>query len=73
MAQIFRILVLCPITRQALDTGIRTSGREVLNSDIYGGGKIYCRLCGGMHSLDEAFPEISEDRSLQETWRPNAG
>jgi hypothetical protein len=73
MAQIFKILVRCPVTKEIVDTGIRTSGREVLNSDIYGAGKVHCRHCGAMHSLHDAFPIISEETCLQETWRPNAG
>ncbi len=73
MAQVFAIHVECPVTKQVLDTGIRTSGREVLNSDIYSAGRVHCRFCGGIHSLHDAFPVISEERSLLETWRPNAG
>ncbi len=73
MAQIFRIQVRCPVTKEVLDTGIRTSGREVLNSEIYEGGKVHCRYCGGIHSLNDAFPVISQEMSMQETWRPNAG
>jgi hypothetical protein len=73
MVQIFRILVRCPVTKETVDTGIRTSGREVLNSDIYGPCRVHCRHCGGMHGLHDAFPVISEETSLQEIWRPNAG
>ena len=73
MAQMFRIQLRCPVTKEIVDTGIRTSGREVVNSEILDAGRIYCRHCGGVHGLHDAFPVISEDTSLQETWRPNAG
>lgn len=72
MAETFRILIRCPVTGHVMDTGIRTSGREVLNTDIYAAGKVRCRFCGKFHSLRAAFAGVAEDPSLADSWRPNA-
>lgn len=72
MAEAFRILIRCPVSNQIMDTGIRTSGREVLNTDIYRDGKLRCRFCGQVHSLETAFADVVQDQSLGDVWRPNA-
>jgi len=68
----FRILIRCPVTGDVIDTGIRTSGREVLNTDIYREGKVRCQFCGQFHSLQAAFADVVQDQMLGDSWRPNA-
>jgi hypothetical protein len=72
MAETYRILIRCPVSKQIMDTGMRTSGREVLNTGIYADGKVRCRFCGQVHSLEAAFADVEQDRSLGDVWRPNA-
>jgi hypothetical protein len=72
MAETFRILIRCPVGNEILDTGIRTSGREVLTTDIYRGGRIRCRFCGRFHSLEDAFADVARDGDVGDMWRPNA-
>lgn len=72
MAQVFRIMVCCPVTKQGLDTGIRTSGREVLSSDIYQRGMVDCPHCDQFHPFDgNAFLEIERCSAFDSLWRPN--
>ncbi len=72
MGESFRILIRCPIENKILDTGIRTSGREVLNTDIYRNGKVRCGFCGHFHSLENAFPDVVTNDAISGLWRPNA-
>ncbi len=72
MAEAFKILIRCPVKKQILDTGIRTSGREVLNTDIYRNGKVRCCFCGRFHSMENAFAEVVQDAAAGDVWRPNA-
>jgi len=68
----FKILIRCPATGQVLDMGMQTSGREVLNSDIYRGGKRYCRFCGQLHPLEDAFVDVVGGGWEDALWHPNA-
>jgi hypothetical protein len=72
MAQIYRILIRCPTTGKALDTGIRTSGRDAITSDIYRDGTVSCRHCGKFHPLKgNIFVEPDAARLRNDLWRPN--
>jgi hypothetical protein len=72
MAQVYRIMLLCPETRQEVDTGMRTSGREVLSSDIYREGTAKCPHCGRFHVFEgNAYLQIESDSSADSLWRPN--
>jgi hypothetical protein len=68
----FRVMVRCSLAQRDFDTGIRTSGREVLSSGIYD-GKVTCPLCNQSHFLqDNAFLALDEVQSDEALWRPNA-
>ena len=69
---VLKILIRCPVTKQILDTGLRASGREVLNTGIYGNGNVRCRFCGGFHAQGNAFADVEHDPTVGEIWRPNA-
>ncbi len=72
MAQVYRIMVRCPKTREAFDTGIRTSGRDAIASPIYGDGRVNCRFCGQVHPFEgNAFIEPDRARLCSDLWRPN--
>ncbi len=72
MAQLFRIMVRCPVTNADIDTGIRTSGREVLSSDIYQDGSIICTHCKQFHSFSgNSFLQVENRPSAESLWRPN--
>jgi hypothetical protein len=72
MAETYRILLLCPVTRKVIDTGIRTSGREVLSSGIYQDGTAKCPYCGGFHSFEgSAYLQIESNSASDSLWRPN--
>jgi hypothetical protein len=72
MAQVFKIIVRCPISHSNIDTGIRTTGRESLSSDIYEGGGMLCPDCHRFHSLrDEGFLSVADETLRQPVWRPN--
>ncbi len=71
MSQVFRIMVSCPATKQNIDTGIITSGREVLNTNIYE-GTVSCPYCGQFHRLDgNAFLQVEDNLTTDSLWRPN--
>jgi hypothetical protein len=67
-----RIMIRCPVTKEVTDTGIRTSGREALNGELYRSGRFLCRYCGDMHSLEYAFADLARDGPLKGPWRPNS-
>ncbi len=72
MAHVFKLLVCCPKTLKALDTGIRTSGRESLSSSVYDGGRIRCTECHQFHSvLEHGFFALDRERLVHPLWRPN--
>jgi hypothetical protein len=72
MAQIFKIVVRCPVTSKEIDTGIRTSGREVLSSNVYQDGMVDCPHCGSFHALDgNSFLRIEAASATDSLWRPN--
>ena len=72
MAQVYKVMVRCPRTQQTLDTGIRTSGRDVLTSNIYRSGKASCRYCGQVHPFEgNAFVEPELAQLASDLWRPN--
>ena len=72
MAQMYKIMLRCPSTQQVLDTGIRTSGRDALISNIYRPGRTSCRHCGQVHPFEgNAFVEPDEGQLESDLWRPN--
>jgi hypothetical protein len=72
MAQLFSVIVRCPATDAEIDTGIRTSGREVLSSNIYQNGRVLCNRCKQFHSFDEcAFLRGDSPSPADALWRPN--
>ncbi len=72
MAKLFKLMVRCPATKQNVDTGIRTSGREALNSAIYQDGTLLCPHCGEFHSYGkEAFFQLDQAELAGGQWRPN--
>ena len=72
MGVLFRIMMRCPTTGETIDTGIRTGGREALNSDAYRQGMVSCGKCGKFHSLDDdAFMEVEKRTDADTLWRPN--
>ncbi len=72
MAQVFKVVVRCPVSGREYDTGIRTSGREVLSSGVYQDGMAQCPHCGGSHSLDgNSFLRLDTVATADSLWRPN--
>ncbi len=72
MAQVYTIMARCPVSQRSIDTGIRTTGRESLSSDLYEGGGVLCPDCHRCHRLsDEGYISIAEETLGQEVWRPN--
>jgi|MudIll2142460700_1097286.scaffolds.fasta_scaffold84827_3 hypothetical protein len=72
MARVYKITVRCPISHSNIDTGIRTTGRESLSSDIYEGGGVFCPDCHRFHGLrDEGFLSVAEETPGEQAWRPN--
>jgi hypothetical protein len=72
MAGLYKIMIRCPVTKQEIDTGIVTSGREVLNSGIYQTGSVLCPHCNQTHGYGEyAYIVPYEARLEEELWRPN--
>ncbi len=72
MAQVFKVMVRCPVTHQEFDTGIRTSGREVLASNVYQNGIADCFHCHQFHPLEGNAYLVPESTSRADSlWRPN--
>jgi len=72
MAQTYRILVRCPATGKAIETGITTTGRDALSSGIFEEGKASCHHCHQMHGFREhAFIGLVQDTAPDGIWRPN--
>jgi len=72
MAQMYTIVLQCPITSKLVETGVKTSGREALNNNIFRSGQAYCPHCGQMHSFEgNAFLEVDKKSIVAELWRPN--
>jgi hypothetical protein len=72
MADMYKVMIRCPVSSTEIDTGIRTSGRESLSSDIYEGGGVLCPDCHRFHRLsDEGFLGVAEETLGQQVWRPN--
>jgi hypothetical protein len=72
MAQVYRVMVQCPHTKNVLDTGIRTSGRESLNGNAYRDGTVTCHHCGQLHSIEETgFLKLDTNGAGDDIWRPN--
>ena len=71
MAQIYRVLLRCPVNRRTFDTGIRTSGRESLNGEAYE-GNVRCAECRQSHPLlPNAFFDAEPEPLPHDLWRPN--
>ncbi len=72
MAQVYKVMVRCPKTQEALDTGIRTSGRDALSGNLYRAGTVHCRFCGQTHRFDgNAFVQPDTTELRNDLWRPN--
>ncbi len=72
MAQLYEVVLRCPVTRNTLETGIRTSGRDVLTSGIYSDGRFNCRFCRQFHLFEgNAFVRPAADIAGADLWRPN--
>lgn len=72
MAQLYKIMIRCPLTKLEIDTGIRTSGREVLISNIYQNGMVNCPHCNQFHKFEgNAFLKIETESPADSLWRPN--
>jgi len=72
MAQIYKVMVRCPSSHDSIDTGIRTSGRESLSSEIYSAGSVFCPACRSFHRLlDSGYLDVAGEALEQEVWRPN--
>ncbi len=72
MAKVFKVVVRCPVTQMEIDTGIRTSGREVMSSSIYQDGNVDCPHCRQIHSFEaNAFLAPEADVPIDSLWRPN--
>ena len=72
MAQVYKVMIRCPVSHNDIDTGIRTSGRESLSSGIYEGGSVLCPDCHNLHRvLDDGFLDVAHETPDQNVWRPN--
>ncbi len=72
MAHNYRIMLRCPATGKSIDSGIRTSGRDVLREGLYRNGTISCPHCGQLHSfVDHSFREVEGVAATSDLWRPN--
>jgi len=72
MAVLFKVMIRCPVSSNEIDTGIRTSGRESLSSDIYEEGGVLCPACHRFHRLcDDGFLDVAQEALEQDVWRPN--
>jgi len=73
MAVTYKIVIRCPKTGKVLETGIRTSGREALNSNLWQDGELSCCYCSQLHYFGrDAFLEMDQIREGDTLWRPNA-
>ena len=72
MASIFKVMLRCPVTGEELDTGMRTSGREALNSSVYQDGRVDCPYCKQFHTFEgNAYLETASVTGAGSLWRPN--
>ena len=72
MASGYRVMVRCPATGQMVDSGMRTSGREVLSSGLFQNGVMFCPHCRENHPLGEnSFLDADPQASVGGLWRPN--
>jgi hypothetical protein len=72
MALIYRIMVRCPDTGKVIDSGIRTSGRETVNSGLLQAGSLGCPYCHKLHSYESnSYLEVESMDSADGLWRPN--
>jgi hypothetical protein len=72
MATIYKVMVRCPSSHDSIDTGLRTSGRESMSSEIYAAGSFFCPGCRTFHSLrDAGYLDVTAERLEQDAWRPN--
>ena len=72
MALAYKVMVRCPETGRRIDSGIRTSGREAINSGLFQSGTISCPHCGHLHSFESnSFLDVDRASSVTGLWRPN--
>ncbi len=73
MAPTYKIAVKCPVTGRMIDSGIRTSGREAVNSGLFHDGKVSCPHCHQIHSFENnSFLDVDLAVPAIGPWRPNA-
>ncbi len=72
MAIIYRIMVRCPATGKAIDSQIRTSGRETINGGLLEQGTVSCPHCHQLHSFSgNSYLDFGRITRVNSLWRPN--
>ena len=69
----FKIMITCPVTKQAVETGIKTASREAFNSNLFKEHIVICPKCYQTHSWrkQDAFLVSDQNRANASLWRPN--
>jgi hypothetical protein len=72
MASAYKIMVRCPATGHMVDSGMRTSGREILSSGLFRNGVMSCPHCREVHPLGvNSYLDVDRNVSISGLWRPN--
>lgn len=72
MAPVYKIMVRCAVTGRMIDSRIRTSGRETLNSALFQESTLSCPYCRQLHSLENnSCLDVDRFASTKGLWRPN--
>ena len=73
MSTSYAVLIRCPETGKSSDTGIRTTGRESLNTPVFLDGRAFCSHCGQAHAYEgNAYLSVESSSPGQDGWRPNS-
>ena len=69
----FKITITCPVTKQPVETGVKTASREAFNSNLFKEHVVICPKCYQTHSWrkEDAFLVADQDRFNVSLWRPN--
>lgn len=68
----YKLMIRCPVTGKIFDSGIRTSGRETLNSGLMLEGKASCGYCRQIHPFNgNSSLDVEEGANETRLWRPN--
>jgi endogenous inhibitor of DNA gyrase (YacG/DUF329 family) len=73
--RVLRVMIRCPNTGRAVDTGVETTSQEEFASEVLVGQSVACPHCGQTHtwSKPDAFLLVDDDPSTPASlWRPNA-